>query len=71
MNGFMQVAADFARKMLFKSLSEKIVDAALAGAKLNYSTLLHNEILAIDHKLMSIVQQSEDPSGMQALAFVR
>ncbi len=59
----LQVAVDFVRKMLFKSLSQKILNASLAGTKLNHSKLLNDEILSIDQQLMPILQQSKDPSG--------
>ena len=63
MNTPFQFAADFTEKTLFKTVMVRLLKAALSNKEENLSSLLTEEILAVDKQLLQIEKMTSEVSG--------
>ena len=58
-----QFAADFVEKTLFKTIMVRLLKAALAEQKEEFSSLLTEEILNVDKQLLQVEKLTNEVSG--------
>ncbi len=65
-----QFAADFVEKTLFKTIMVRLLKAALASQKENFSTVLSEEILNVDKQLLQVEKVTSEVSGNSLFSFI-
>ena len=58
-----QFAADFTEKTLFKTVMVRLLKAALADQKENFTQVLCEEILNVDKQLLHVEKATHEVSG--------
>ena len=59
-----QFAADFTEKTLFKTIMVRLLKTALANQDDDFSSVLTEEILAVDKQLLQVERATNEVSGM-------